>query len=98
MIKLQGLWHQTLSSKGMLKLVAVDIMVPNVCWFWWWLVLIIANVDFEIYRSLALIKICQQLSAIVGNVNQLPSWEALHVFLSVLPNRDDFHVHCVIGK
>ena len=24
-IKLQGLWHQTLSSKGMLKLVAVDV-------------------------------------------------------------------------
>ena len=25
MIKLQGLWHQTLSSKGMLKLVAVEV-------------------------------------------------------------------------
>ena len=24
-IKLQGLWHQTLSSKGMLKLVVVDV-------------------------------------------------------------------------
>ena len=24
-IKLQGLWHQTLGSKGMLKLVAVDV-------------------------------------------------------------------------
>ena len=25
-IKLQGFWHQTLSTKGMLKLVAVDIL------------------------------------------------------------------------
>ena len=34
-IKLQGLWHQTLSTKGMLKLVAVEVLIT-------------ANVDFEI--------------------------------------------------
>ena len=51
----------------MLVLVVVDITVLNVCWFWWWLVLIIANVDFEIYRSLALIKICWQSSVMLIN-------------------------------
>ena len=37
----------------------------------------------------------QDLLALVDDVNQLPSWEALHVFLSVLPNRDVLHAHHV---
>ena len=37
----------------------------------------------------------QDLLAVINNVNQLPSWEALHVFLSVLPHWDDLHVHHV---
>ena len=38
MIKLQGLWYQTLGSKGMLKLVAVDVGFGG-GWFWWQLIL-----------------------------------------------------------
>ena len=37
----------------------------------------------------------QDLLVIIDYVNQLPSWEVLHVFLSVLPNLDDLHVHHV---
>ena len=33
----------------------------------------------------------QDLLVIINHVNQLPSWEALHLFLSVLPNWDDLH-------
>ena len=34
----------------MLTLVAVDIVVPNVCWFWWWLILQYqVYVGFEIH-------------------------------------------------
>ena len=37
----------------------------------------------------------QDLLVIIDYVNQLPSWEALYMFLSILPNRDDLHAHCV---
>jgi hypothetical protein len=40
----------------------------------------------------------QDLSVIIDYINQLPSWEALHVFLSVLPDWDDLHAHCVKQK
>ena len=58
------------STECMLVLVAVDI-----CSTEHMLVLRFINPSLD-----------QDLSAIINNVNQLPSWEALHAFLSVLPN------------
>ena len=37
----------------------------------------------------------QDSLVIVSNVNQLLSMEDLHVFLDVLPNMEDHHVHLV---
>ena len=58
------------STKHMLVLVAVDICGTECV-----LVLRSVNPSFD-----------QDLSVIIDDVNQLPSWEALHTFLSVLPN------------
>ena len=71
-------------STCMLSL-ASNLLALNVCWFWWQLIFI------------SVLCWLWDLSVIVSNVNQLPSWEAFHAFLSVLPNKDDLHV-CLVNR
>jgi hypothetical protein len=76
------------STECMLVLVAVDI-----CGTKHMLILVVVDIC-----DLPIPSLNWDLSVIIGDVNQLPSWEALHVFLSVLPNQDDLHAHLVNGS
>ena len=70
-------------AECMLVLVVVDI-----CSTEHMLVLMAVDIYFHLMLILRFVdpSLDQDLSVIISDVNQLPSWEALHAFLSVLPN------------
>ena len=74
---------QAPGAEHMLALVVVDI-----CGTECMLVLVAVDNYFCLMLTLrsANPSLDQDLSVIIDDVNQLPSWEALHTFLSVLPN------------
>ena len=74
---------QAPDTQPMLTLVAVEI-----CGIKHMLVLVVIDIYFCLMLTLRSVNpsLNQDLSVIIDDVNQLPSWEALHAFLSVLPN------------